>query len=416
MQQPEEEKIAVGFEAANMAKAHRSQAERLDEIASLPRDDSVRGRRAAFEMQVAPLTEERHRSLLAKIKMSEQSRQRLLNEKQGLIGDHINSIRRSERQLLQLEVQLPGFKNDSGYAEYTSTQQAAMNQLNALEISLGDNPPPKRDSIKQSVLVIWRDYEFCYSLLRQFLAQLEKASPAQQALNINLQGAQIKDSAGAKIQTFVIQTEKGTQNVVEKIKQIGVLEAKIKEKDHAIAGKDKDIADLRKELEQRGQAQPEAHARAQQGGQAQALEDAQQAVVKKAVEEALQKQAIEHATQMEKKKAEAVIQTRAAQKQAEQAAKAEAAQGAAYELERERQASSAAAKQRVAQGLSKELVLACEQGDEKAVEDLLLRGADPILETKEGVHRLGAAVWGMNREIVNQLTEAMGGVASLGWE
>ena len=160
--------------------------------------------------------------------------------------------------------------------------------------------------------------------------------------------------------------------------------------------------------------QQEQLQRQQEAAAKQAAEVAEQSVKQKAAAEGLEKVNAK-AEQTEKQQAEQSAKAQAEeQKKAEEAA--EAAQRAAYALEQERKAAAAAERQARLLPLQNDLVIACEQGDEKAVEALLLKGADPSLENKEGKHPLGAAVWGMNPEVVNRLIAAMGGVASMSWE
>lgn len=63
-----------------------------------------------------------------------------------------------------------------------------------------------------------------------------------------------------------------------------------------------------------------------------------------------------------------------------------------------------------------ELVTACEEGDSKTVRLLLKNGAKPDAANAKSIQPLGAAVWGMNLEVINVLLEAMGGASPMTWE
>lgn len=67
-------------------------------------------------------------------------------------------------------------------------------------------------------------------------------------------------------------------------------------------------------------------------------------------------------------------------------------------------------------GKQKELIKACKEGDVKAVQLLLKKGARADLAIVEGEHPLGAAVWGMNPEVLGSLLSQMGGGSPLNWE
>ncbi len=62
------------------------------------------------------------------------------------------------------------------------------------------------------------------------------------------------------------------------------------------------------------------------------------------------------------------------------------------------------------------LIIACKQGDEEVVRALLKQGAKPDIATLKGEQPLGAAVWSMCPGVVNALLEQEGGIASMGWE
>jgi hypothetical protein len=59
--------------------------------------------------------------------------------------------------------------------------------------------------------------------------------------------------------------------------------------------------------------------------------------------------------------------------------------------------------------LQDQLIVACKQGDEKAVNLLLQQGAKPDLPDAKGEQPLGAAVWGMCPNMVNALLKQAGG-------
>ena len=66
--------------------------------------------------------------------------------------------------------------------------------------------------------------------------------------------------------------------------------------------------------------------------------------------------------------------------------------------------------------LQDELVKACEQGDVEATIKWLKQGAKPNVANTLGKPPLGAAVWGMNPVVVNELLKQMGGIAPMTWE
>ena len=72
--------------------------------------------------------------------------------------------------------------------------------------------------------------------------------------------------------------------------------------------------------------------------------------------------------------------------------------------------------------LQDELVIACEQGDIKAVQALFKTTffrkitAKPDVANTAGKQPLGAAVWGMNPDVVNELLKQAGGVAPMTWD
>lgn len=237
---------------ATAGENYRARAEEAEQLDALKRQGAVKGVsaiKAQFENQESASLEN-DRVLRSQIQAHERSKKKLLAQRKNLVASHIASLRRTENQLLQLEAQLPGFTKDAHYSDYQQTKQAANHQLNTLELSLLENPPPKRDSIQRSIVTIWQSTEICYALLRQFLGQLAQQSPVQQALNLNLQGAHIKHSSRAKIQTLIVQTEQGAQAVIEEIKKTGTLEAKIKEKNEALLEKEQHVAALEKEVAQ----------------------------------------------------------------------------------------------------------------------------------------------------------------------
>lgn len=61
-------------------------------------------------------------------------------------------------------------------------------------------------------------------------------------------------------------------------------------------------------------------------------------------------------------------------------------------------------------------MLACKQGDQKAVKKLLVRGAKPNMADAKGEQPLGAAVWSMCPGVVDALLEWAGGVAPMTWD
>lgn len=65
--------------------------------------------------------------------------------------------------------------------------------------------------------------------------------------------------------------------------------------------------------------------------------------------------------------------------------------------------------------LQDQLITACEQGDAKAVLGLFGKGAKPNTPDSKGKQPLGAAVWSMNPEVVNEVLKQAGGSAPLTW-
>lgn len=66
--------------------------------------------------------------------------------------------------------------------------------------------------------------------------------------------------------------------------------------------------------------------------------------------------------------------------------------------------------------LQDKLVTACEQGDSKAIPTLLRRGAKPHVMNSAGKYPLGAAIWGMNPEVIDALLKQMNDVSPMTWE
>ena len=66
--------------------------------------------------------------------------------------------------------------------------------------------------------------------------------------------------------------------------------------------------------------------------------------------------------------------------------------------------------------LQDKLIMACKQGDEKAVRALFQQGAKPDIANAKSEQPLGAAVWGMCPDVVNALLEQAGGVALMTWQ
>ena len=85
-----------------------------------------------------------------------------------------------------------------------------------------------------------------------------------------------------------------------------------------------------------------------------------------------------------------------------------------YELERHRKAAVKKERTRLI-SLQGELVKACEAGDEKRVSELLGQGVKGEVCNEQEIHPLGAAVWGMNPEVVNLVIASTKGMASLTW-
>ena len=67
--------------------------------------------------------------------------------------------------------------------------------------------------------------------------------------------------------------------------------------------------------------------------------------------------------------------------------------------------------------LQNKLTKACKQGDLKEVQETFRQGAKPYaLDEEKDEHPLGAAVWGMNPEVVNEVIKQAGDVASITWQ
>ncbi len=66
--------------------------------------------------------------------------------------------------------------------------------------------------------------------------------------------------------------------------------------------------------------------------------------------------------------------------------------------------------------LQDKLIMACKQGDAKAVGTLLQQGAKPDIANAKGEQPLGAAVWGMCPNAVIALLKQTGGVTSMTWQ
>lgn len=479
---PEEENAsALSFEAENRARSLEAQAQRLREMAQQGTGSSFKSIQARFEQRVqqqsVSATAKDCAVLLSQVQANERSKLRLLAKRKTLIEDHVASIRRSQNQLLQLEAKLPGFKNEPCYTEYQQNQQTADNALHALELSLLNDPPPKRNAIQKSILKIWRDYEACYRLLRQFLDSIAQQAPVH--INVNAPNAQIQDSDHAKVvQAMIIKTDQGLKNVLEEIKKTGVLEAKIKEQDNALLEKASRIAALAKELkEEKQKAEDEERIRAEQASSPDLLHIQNQVVpmlqpnldtpsmhsvaVAPSLEWAIHNRlfaqdlttvrfAADRVLANETYKAcllRTIEQSKRDERYAIDAANAIAIlhqagvglsevnlQGihlpvstpqnkllqdaedkrceAQYELERQRKA--AVAKKSLA--LQDALIKACEEGDTAQVKTLLQQGADPAQAGSIGKQPLGAAVWGMNQEVVNTLLEEMKDKSPLTWE
>ena len=62
------------------------------------------------------------------------------------------------------------------------------------------------------------------------------------------------------------------------------------------------------------------------------------------------------------------------------------------------------------------LIEACKKGDLSSVKDAFLQGAKPYPLDEKDEHPLGAAVFGMNPEVVNEVIEQAGGVALMTWK
>ncbi len=67
--------------------------------------------------------------------------------------------------------------------------------------------------------------------------------------------------------------------------------------------------------------------------------------------------------------------------------------------------------------LQNKLITACKQGDLKGVQEAFRQGAKAYaLDEKKDEHPLGAAVWGMNPDVVNEIIQQAGGVAPVTWD
>ena len=128
-----------------------------------------------------------------------------------------------------------------------------------------------------------------------------------------------------------------------------------------------------------------------------------------AAEEDAKARAAAKAAQKQQAKADAK-----AKAQAEAADKERAA--FAMEIQRKAQAKAIAAAQK---NLKRQdaLIKACEEGDTAQVKQLLGQGASPTAAGRKGnIQPLGAAVWGMNTEVVSTLLEEMKDESPMAWE
>ena len=67
--------------------------------------------------------------------------------------------------------------------------------------------------------------------------------------------------------------------------------------------------------------------------------------------------------------------------------------------------------------LQNKLIAACKQGDLKEVQEAFRQGAKPYsLDEKQDEHPLGAAVWGMNPNVVNEVIRQADGIALMTWD
>ena len=66
--------------------------------------------------------------------------------------------------------------------------------------------------------------------------------------------------------------------------------------------------------------------------------------------------------------------------------------------------------------LQERLVVACRKGDEKEVQQLLKQSAVAHLKLEAKQHPLGAAIWGMNPEIIITLLKETGDVSPMAWD
>ncbi len=67
--------------------------------------------------------------------------------------------------------------------------------------------------------------------------------------------------------------------------------------------------------------------------------------------------------------------------------------------------------------LQNKLIAACKKGDLKGVQEAFRQGAKSYpLDDKKNEHPLGAAIWGMNPDVVNEVIRQAGGVAGMTWD
>ena len=175
--------------------------------------------------------------------------------------------------------------------------------------------------------------------------------------------------------------EKAEQEKQEMQEQMKTLRA-----EKAQAEKDKAAAEKKAELAEKAQAEGGGKAKAEQEGKA------------KAAAEAAQKQQAEAATKV-KAQAEAAEKERAP---------------FAMEIQKKAQAKAAAAQKNPK--LQDALIKACEEGDTAQVKQLLRQGASPTAPDRKNKKPLGAAVWGMNTEVVDTLLEEMKDEFPMTWE
>lgn len=62
------------------------------------------------------------------------------------------------------------------------------------------------------------------------------------------------------------------------------------------------------------------------------------------------------------------------------------------------------------------LILSCERGDLKAVQEAVRGGADPSVPNTAGKHPLGSAIWGMNPQVVDYILSLSGKSAPMNWQ